>query len=194
MMLHEGAAADVVGVRICFLLVRGCRSCVIIVGMPGGQIRRVCGKSLGWGRSRVVCGRDKGITDGGGRGGWFGVWNGCGFHVGGVRAVVGVVVGTWQSRWEGIGARGLQLLATTMSSSMSLSLSVRIWKGLLCCVRRWCTIGNQRIVRGIVMVFDVVATLGGVAIATLGGGSDSTLGDVGRGGGKSSWPDIIVES
>ncbi len=37
------------------------------------------------------------------------------------------------------------------------------------------------------MVFDVVATLGGVAIATLGG-------DVGRGGGKSSWPDIIVES
>jgi hypothetical protein len=44
------------------------------------------------------------------------------------------------------------------------------------------------------MVFDVVATLGGVAITTLGGGSVSTLGDVGRGGGKSSWLDIIVES
>jgi hypothetical protein len=44
------------------------------------------------------------------------------------------------------------------------------------------------------MVFDVVATLGGFAIATLGGGSDSTLGDVGRGGGKLSWPDIIMES
>jgi hypothetical protein len=44
------------------------------------------------------------------------------------------------------------------------------------------------------MVFDVVATLGGVAIATLGGGSVSTLGDIGRGGEKSSWPDIIVES
>ncbi len=42
------------------------------------------------------------------------------------------------------------------------------------------------------MVFDVVATLGGVAIATLGGGSLSTLRDVGRGGGKVSWPDINV--
>ncbi len=72
--------------------------------------------------------------------------------------------------------------------------SVRILKGLLCRVRRWCTIGNQRIVHGIVMVFNVVATLGGVAIATLGGGSDSTIGDVGRGGEKSSWPDIIMES
>jgi hypothetical protein len=49
-------------------------------------------------------------------------------------------------------------------------------------------------VHGVVMVFDVVATLGGVAIATLGGGSVSTLRDVGRGGGKLSWPDIIVES
>ncbi len=48
--------------------------------------------------------------------------------------------------------------------------------------------------RGVVMVFDVVATLGGVAIATLRGGSVSTLGDVGRGCGKSSWPDIILES
>jgi hypothetical protein len=44
------------------------------------------------------------------------------------------------------------------------------------------------------MVFDVVATLGGVAITTLGGGSVSTLRDVGRGAGKLSWPDIIVES
>ncbi len=47
---------------------------------------------------------------------------------------------------------------------------------------------------GIMMVFDVVATLGGVAIPTLGGGSVSTLGDLGRGGGNLSWPDIIVES
>jgi hypothetical protein len=69
-----------------------------------------------------------------------------------------------------------------------------IWKGLLCCARRWCTIGNQRIVSGVAMVFDVVATLGGVAIPTLGGGADSTLGDVGRGGEKLSWSDIIVES
>jgi hypothetical protein len=65
---------------------------------------------------------------------------------------------------------------------MSLLLSVRIWKGLLCHVRHWCAIDNQWIVRGIVMVFDVVATLGGVAIATFGGGSVSTLRDLGRGG------------
>jgi hypothetical protein len=44
------------------------------------------------------------------------------------------------------------------------------------------------------MVFDFVVALGGVAIATLRGRSVSTLGDVGRGGGKSSWPDIIMES
>ncbi len=49
-------------------------------------------------------------------------------------------------------------------------------------------------VRGVVMVFDVAATLGGVAITTLGGRSVSTLGDVGRGGVKLSWTDIIVES
>ncbi len=53
---------------------------------------------------------------------------------------------------------------------------------------------NQQIACCIIMVFDVFATLGGVAIATLRGGSVSTLEDVGRGGGKSSWPDIIVES
>ena len=47
---------------------------------------------------------------------------------------------------------------------------------------------------GIMMVFDVAATLGGVAIATFGGGSVSTLRDVERGGGKLSWMDIIVES
>ncbi len=55
-------------------------------------------------------------------------------------------------------------------------------------------IGNQQIVCSVLMVFDVVATLRGVAVATLGGGSVSTLGDVGRGGGKLSWPDIMVES
>jgi hypothetical protein len=108
--------------------------------------------------------------------------------------VVGVAVGMQQLCWEGRDPGGLQLLVMTMSSSMSSSSSVRIWKGLLCRVRRWCTIGNRQIVRGIVIVFDVVATLGGVAIATLGGQSVSTLGDVGRDDGKSSWPDIIVES
>jgi hypothetical protein len=100
--------------------------------------------------------------------------------------VFGVAVGMQRLYWEGKGARGLQLLATIVSSSMSTSSSVMIWKGLLCLVRRWCTIGNLWIVHGVVMVFDVVATLGGVAIATLGGESVSTLGDAGRGGGKSS--------
>jgi hypothetical protein len=86
------------------------------------------------------------------------------------------------------------LLAMTVLSSLLLSLPVRIWKWLLCCVRRWCMKGNQRIVHGIVMVFDVVAILVGIAIATLGGGSVSTLGGVGRGCVKLSWSDIIVES
>jgi hypothetical protein len=98
--------------------------------------------------------------------------------------VVGGAVGTGQSCWEGRGARGLQLLAMTISSSLLSPLSVRFWKGLLCGVRRLCTIGNQRIVRSIVMVFDIVATLGGAATTTLGGGAVSTLGDVGREGGE----------
>ncbi len=115
MMLYKGEAADDVGVRICFELVRGCRSCGIIVGMTEGQIRRVCGKSIGWGCGRDVLGRDKGITDGDGRGGWLGAWNGCRHRVGGLGAVVGVAVGMQQSCWEGRGARGLQLLATTVS-------------------------------------------------------------------------------
>jgi hypothetical protein len=176
-MLYEGAAADVVGGCICFLLVEGCRSCGIIVGTPGGQIRKVCGESRGWGRGRVVHGWDKGITVGGGCGCWYGTRVGCEPCVGGLGVVVGVAVATRRLCWEGRGA-GEQLLATTVSSSMSLSLSVRILKGLLCRVRRWCTIGNQWIVHGIVMVFDVVSTLGGVAITTLGGGSVSTLKDV----------------
>jgi hypothetical protein len=136
MMLYKGEAAAGVGLCIRFLLVRGCRSCGITVGMTGGIIRRVCSKLIGWGHSRVVHGRDKGIIDGGGRGGWFGSWNGCGRCVGGLKAVVAVAVGMRRSYWEGRGAKGLQMLATTVSSSLSLSSSFRIWKGLFCCVRR----------------------------------------------------------
>jgi hypothetical protein len=148
----------------------------------------------GWSCGRLVRGWDKGFTVGGGHSCWYGTRISCGRHVGGLKAVVGVALGMRQSCWEGRGASGLQLLATSLSSSMSSPLTVRILKGLLCHVRHWCTIGNQQIVHSIVMVFDVVATLGGVAIAILGGGSVSTLGDVGRGGGKLSWPDIIVKS
>jgi hypothetical protein len=72
MMLYEGAAADVVGGCIRFLLVGGCRSCGIILVTPGGQIRRVCGELRGWGRGQVVCRQDKEITVGGGHGCWYG--------------------------------------------------------------------------------------------------------------------------
>jgi hypothetical protein len=146
MILCERAAADDVGVHIQFLLARGRRSCGIIVGMPGRQIRRVCGKLFGWGRSWVVHGWDKGIIDGGGCSGYFGTWISCRHCVGGLGVVVGVTLGTRQLCWEGRGARELQLLATSVSSSMSSSLSVSIWKGLVCHVRCWCTIGMLRAV------------------------------------------------
>jgi hypothetical protein len=94
-MLYKGEAADVVGGRIHFLLVGGHRSFEIIMGMPGGQIRRVCGELHGWGRGWLLCGRDKGITVEGGRGSWYGTRAGCGPCVGGLGVVVGVAVETW---------------------------------------------------------------------------------------------------
>ncbi len=93
------------------------------------------------------------------------------------------------------GVCGLQLLAMTVSSSLSSSLSKRIWKGLLCRVRRWCIIGSWRMVFGAMMVLNVVATLGGAATGTLGGVAGTTLGDVGPGvGGVLGRPDMIVVS
>jgi hypothetical protein len=97
------------------------------------SLRQIIGLGRGW----VVRGRDNGIIYGGGRGGWFGAWTGCGCHVGGLQAVVRVTVGVRRSCREGRGARGLPLLVTTMPLSLSLSSSVSIWKGLLCRVRRW---------------------------------------------------------
>jgi hypothetical protein len=114
--------------------------------------------------------------------------------------VVGTVVGGWLVGWfvsgrcVGCGTRGLQLLATIMSVSSSSSSSARIWKGLLCCVSRWCTMGDCQMVFGVVMVLDVVATLGGAAPATLLGVVGTTLRDVGSGGGALGWPDIMVVS
>ncbi len=93
------------------------------------------------------------------------------------------------------GVRGLQLLAMTVSPLPLSSLSKRIWKGLLCRVRRWCIIGGWRMVFGAVMVLDVVATLRGAATGTLGGVAGTTLGDVGLGGGGVlGRPDMIVVS
>ncbi len=111
------------------------------------------------------------------------------------------VVGGWLVTWivcgrcVGCGARELQLLATTVWVSLLSSSSARIWKGLLCRVRRWCTMGNCWIVFGAVMVLDVVAILRGAAIATLGGvAPGTTLRDVGLGGGALGWPDIMEVS
>jgi hypothetical protein len=75
------------------------------------------------------------------------------------------------------GTCGLQLLCTTVSSlcTSSSSFSKRISNGLLCLVTRWCTHGSRQIVLGAVIVFNVVATLGGAPIATLGGVALSTL-------------------
>ena len=77
---------------------------------------------------------------------------------------------------KGSGLHGLQLLATTMS--LSSSLSVRMLKGLLLRVWRWCTSGMFLMILGAVILFDVVATLGGDAFATLGLGATT----VGAGG------------
>ncbi len=48
--------------------------------------------------------------------------------------------------------------------------------------------------RGDVIVFKVVATLGGAATTTLGGVAVSTLGAVGTRDGASSWADMIAVS
>ncbi len=47
---------------------------------------------------------------------------------------------------------------------------------------------------GAVIVFEVVATLGGAATATLRGVAVSTLGAVGTGDGASGWADMIAVS
>jgi hypothetical protein len=77
MMLYKGEAADVVGGCIRFMLVGGRRSCRLIVGMPGGQIGRVCSKFRGWGHGWVVRGQDKKITVGGGRDCWYDTTSPC---------------------------------------------------------------------------------------------------------------------
>ncbi len=70
------------------------------------------------------------------------------------------------------GALGLQLLAATVSPS--LSLLDRMWNRLLLRVRRRWTNGICLMALGVVMLFDVVATLGGRVVATLGHG-ETTL-------------------
>ena len=90
--------------------------------------------------------------------GWFATQRGRGRAVGILRLLLG--------GWLGGIRRGLQLLATTVSSSSSSSV-VRIWNGLLLRVWRWWTNGIVRMTLGAVMLFDVVATLGAEACPTL---------------------------
>jgi hypothetical protein len=92
------------------------------------------------------------------------------------------------------GVPGLQLLATTVASSLSslASSSARAAKGLLFSVRHWWTSGMRHIVAGAVVLRKVEGTLGGaepVAVregvaATLGGAAAATCGegDSGAGG------------
>ena len=89
---------------------------------------------------------------------WFAIWRVRGHACG----ILGLSLG---GRLGG-GRCGLQLLATTVSSSSSSS-EARIWNGLLLHVWRWWTNGICWMTLGAVMLFDVVANLGGVACPTL---------------------------
>ncbi len=137
MNLYRGVAVGVCVGTVLYLC--GHRSCGVTKGATGGRHSRVCGDGVGGDRGQTRE-RGVGVTGGSGRGGWLGsmiVWERSG---GGLQTVVGSVVGGWIGGWidcgrcVGCGAHGLQLLATTMSVSLSSSSSVRIWKGLLCCV------------------------------------------------------------
>ena len=55
-------------------------------------------------------------------------------------------------------------------------------------------IGIRRTVLGVVIEFDVVATLGGGTITTLGGVAVRTLGVASTGDGASGVPDMIADS
>jgi hypothetical protein len=92
--------------------------------------------------------------------GWFATWR--------IRGCAGGILGLLLDGRLGGGSCGLQLLTTTVSSSSPSSSSVaRIWNGLLLRVWRWWTNGICWMTLGVVMLFDVVATLGGLACPTL---------------------------
>jgi hypothetical protein len=198
-MLYHGVAVGVCVGTVLYLC--NCRSCSVTERVTGGRNSRVRGDVVGGARGWIVQERGVGITEGSGRSGWLGIRIVCKCSGGGLQTVMDTVVGGWLIGWivceryVGCGTCGLQLLATTVSvSSLSSSSFVRIWKGLLCPVRCWCTMGNCRMVFGAMMVFDVVATLGGAATATLRGVAGTTLGDVGSVGGALGWPDKMVVS
>ncbi len=103
----------------------GRRSCGVTKGFIGGKNSRVYGDVGRGARGRIV--RELGIriTGGSGRSGWLGSRITCGRSEGGLRTVVGTAVGGWLVGWivcgccVGCGVCGLQLLATTVSVSLS---------------------------------------------------------------------------
>jgi hypothetical protein len=135
MKLYRGVAVGVCVGTVLYLC--GRRSCGVTEGATGGRNSRVCSDGVGGDRGRTQE-RGIGITGGSRRSGRLGsriVWE---RSEGGLRMVVGSVLGGWLGGWivcgrcVGLGTRGLQLLATTVSVSLLSSLSPRIWKGLLC--------------------------------------------------------------
>jgi hypothetical protein len=95
---------------------------------------------------------------GGGFVGLFATWH--------VRGRAGGFLGLLLGGKLGGGRRGLQLLATTVSS-LSLLLEPRICNGLMLRVWHWWINSICWMTLGAGMLFDVVATLGGAACPTL---------------------------
>jgi hypothetical protein len=139
MKLYRGVPVGVCVGTVLYLC--GRRSCGVTEGATGGRNSRVCGNGVGGDRGRTWE-RGIGTTGGSKRGGWLSSRIVRELSGGGFQTVVGLVVGGWLGGWivcgrcVGRGARGLQLLATTVSVSSSLSYSTRIRKGLLCRVSR----------------------------------------------------------
>jgi hypothetical protein len=150
-----GQSAMVSGL-LCVLGGVGCRSWMWTWGAVGVMAVMYDGmvSTLGDGASggQLNCRVDGGFV------GWFATWR--------VRGRAGGILGLSLSGRLGGGRRGLQLLATTVSSSSS-SPEARIWNGLLLHVWHWWTNGICRMTLGAVMLFNVVATLRGVACPTL---------------------------
>ena len=118
---------------------------VMYVGMVSTLSDRASGGQLNW---RV----DGGFV------GWFATWS----VLGRANGILGLLL---DGRLGG-SSGGLQFLATTVLS-LSSSSEARIWNGLLLHVWRWWTNGICWMTLGAVMLFDVVANLGGVACPTL---------------------------
>ena len=141
-----------------------------LVGFPAGVGHRLWMRMLGAVGTVVrICGGLASTLGGGEVGGllgWFVVGRLADWIVSWrLGRFVGGKTGSSLVGKEGSGVRGLHLLATTVS--LSSSSSVRMLKGLLLQVWCWCMSGMFLMILGAVILFDVVATLGGGAFGTL---------------------------